>query len=273
MVAQKAKVRLTGEEATLLITLYAKACGCPRAVFDDEKARQIIEQIDYDFSSLKVPTGTRLTVCLRAKQLDDYLRAFLAEHPRGTVLHLGCGLDARCDRVEAAEAQWFDLDLPEVIAIRKKLFQETERYHMISASVTDFIWMERIIHRQEGVFVVAEGLLMYLGVTGVRSLVLKLKDEFPGCSLAFDAFSTLTARNVKQHPSLKKTGAEVIWGIDDPGEIEDWGDGISLKDEWFFTQAEEIKCLPLGQRLMFRMSGLFRVVKRAHRILYYELGL
>lgn len=272
MVAQKEKVRLRGEEATMLITLYAKAYGCPQAVFDDEKARWVIEQIDYDFTNLKVPMGTRLTVCLRAKRLDDYLRAFLEEHPRGTVLHLGCGLDARCDRVQDAEAQWYDLDLPEVIEIRKKLFQETDRYHMIPASVTDFSWLQAITHRQDGVFVVAEGLLMYLGEAGVRSLVLRLKEEFPGCFLACDAFSTLTARNIKQHPSLKKTGAVVVWGIDDPREIEGWGDGIHLKEEWFFTQAEEIKYLSLGQRLMFRISGLFGVAKRAHRILFYELG-
>lgn len=269
---QKGMVHLTGEEETLLITLYAKAYGCPRAFFDDEKARQIIEQIDYDFDSLKVPTGTRLTVCLRARRLDDYLRDFLARNPRGTVLHLGCGLDSRCARVQAAEAQWYDLDLPEVISIREKLFEQSDSYHMIPASVTDFEWMETITPQNQGVFVVAEGLMMYLGEAGVKSLVLKLQEQFPGCELAFDAFSTLTARNVKHHRSLKKTGAVVAWGVDDPREIETWGEGIRLKEEWFFTQAEEIRYLSFGDRLMFRISSLFNVAKKAHRILYYQLG-
>lgn len=272
MMVQKEKVRLTAEEETLLITLYAKAYGCPRNFFNDEKARQVIEQIDYDFASLKVPTGTRLTVCIRAKRLDDYLRAFLAKNPRGTVLHLGCGLDSRYARVEVEEAHWYDLDLPEVIAIREKLFEQADCYHMIPASVTDFKWMKTINNRDQGVFVVAEGLLMYLGEEGVKSLVLKLQEEFPGCELAFDAFSTLTARNVKHHRSLKKTGAVVAWGIDDPREIEAWGEGIRLKEEWFFTQAEEIQQLSLGNRLMFRVSSLFNVAKKAHRIFYYELG-
>ena len=272
MAVQKEKVRLTAEEETLLITLYAKAYGCPRAFFDDEKARQVIEQIDYDFLSLNVPTGTRLTVCLRAKKLDEYISEFLAKNPRGTVLHLGCGLDARCVRVEAGEAQWYDLDLPEVIAIREKFFEQTDNYHMIPASVTDFEWMNAVKYREKGVFVVAEGLLMYLGEAGVKSLVLTLQEEFPGCELACDAFSGLTARNIKGHPSLKKTGAVVAWGIDDPREIETWGQGIRLKEEWYFTQAREIKLLPFGNRLMFQISGMFSVAKKAHRILYYQLG-
>jgi len=271
MVVQKEKVRLTAEEETLLITLYAKAYGCPRAFFDDEKARQVIGQINYDFASLKVPTGTRLTVCLRAKKLDEYISEFLSKNPRGTVLHLGCGLDSRCVRVEIGEAQWYDLDLPEVIAIREKFFERTDNYHMIPASVTSFEWMNIVTHKDQGVFVVAEGLLMYLGEEGVKSLVLKLQEEFPGCELAFDAFSTLTARNIKQHPSLKKTGAVVAWGIDDPREIESWGEEIRLMEEWFFTQAEEIKLLSLGNRLMFRVSGMFSLAKKAHRILYYQL--
>jgi len=272
MVVHKQKVRLTAEEETLLITLYAKAYGCPRAFFDDQTARQVIEQIDYDFASLKVPTGTRLTVCLRAKKLDEYLIQFLAQNPRGTVLNLGCGLDSRCVRVEAGEAQWYDLDLPGVIKIREKFFEQTDNYHMIPASVTDFEWMNAITYSDKGVFVVAEGLLMYLGEAGVKSLVIKLQEEFPGCELACDAFSRLTARNVKGHPSLKKTGAVVAWGIDDPKEIETWREGIRFKEEWFFTQAEEIKLLSPGNRLMFQISGMFSVAKKAHRILHYQLG-
>jgi len=272
MVVQKERVRLTAEEETLLITLYAKAYGCPKAFFDDQKARQVIEQIDYDFSSLRVPTGTRLTVCLRAKKMDEYISQFLAQNPRGTVLHLGCGLDSRCVRVEAGEAQWYDLDLPEVIAIREKFFEQKENYHMIPASVTNFEWMNTVTYKDKGVFVVAEGLLMYLGEAGVKSLILKLQEEFPNCELACDAFSRLTARNIKGHPSLKKTGAVVAWGIDDPRDIETWAQGIRLNEEWFFTQAEEIKLLPFGNRVMFRISGLFSVAKKAHRILYYQLG-
>jgi len=73
MTNHKQKIRLTPEQETLLITLYSKALGCPDSLFADEKSREILEQIDYDFSLLKVPVGTRLTVCIRAKKIDDYV--------------------------------------------------------------------------------------------------------------------------------------------------------------------------------------------------------
>jgi O-methyltransferase involved in polyketide biosynthesis len=100
MTSHEEKIRLTPEQETLLITFYSKALGCPDSLFADEKSREILEQIDYDFSQLKVPVGTRLTVCIRAKKIDDYVRGFLADHPKGFVLHLGCGLDSRYTRVD-----------------------------------------------------------------------------------------------------------------------------------------------------------------------------
>ena len=89
--------------------------------------------------------------------------------------------------------------------------------------------------------------------------------------MVFDAFSAFTARNVYRNPSLKKTGAVIQWGIDDPREIEKWAPGIHLNEEWFFDQAEEIDGLSFGYRLMFKISGLFAAARKAYRILDYNL--
>jgi O-methyltransferase involved in polyketide biosynthesis len=271
MTSHKEKIRLTPEQETLLITLYSKAMGCPDSLFADEKSRETLEQIDYDFSQLKVPVGTRLTVCIRAKKIDDYVVDFLADHPKGLVLHLGCGLDSRYTRVDNGEIEWYDLDFPEVIDLRKYFFEETDRYHMIPSSVTNLRWVEAIPSQSRAVMVIAEGLMMYLTEEEARSLILKLKESYPGCEFVFDAYSTLTARSVKGHPSLRKTGAVIHWGIDDAKAIEKWGDGIRLKEEWYFTQSEAIQTLALGYRLIFKLSGLFLAARKAHRILYYSL--
>jgi O-methyltransferase involved in polyketide biosynthesis len=271
MTSRKEKIRLTPEQETLLITLYSKALGCPDSLFTDEKSLEILEQIDYDFSQLKIPVGTRLTVCIRAKKVDDYVRGFLADHPKGLVLHLGCGLDSRYTRVDNGDVEWYDLDMPEVIDLRKIFYEETDRYHMIPSSVTNLRWVETIPSQSRPVMVIAEGLMMYLTEEEVRSLILKLKENFPGCEFVFDAYSTLTARSVKGHPSLRRTGAVIHWGIDDANAIEKWGDGIQLKEEWYFTQSEAIETLAFGYRLIFRLTGLFLAARKAHRILYYTL--
>ena len=100
---------------------------------------------------------------------------------------------------------------------------------------------------------------------------LSLREAFPGCELACDVYSALTARRVKAHPSLKKTGAVIQWGIDDARAIETWGQGIRLKEEWYFTQADEIRKLSAGYRFGFQLAGLFKVANQAHRILYLSL--
>ena len=271
MTEVKKKVRLVAEQETLMITLYSKTLGSPPGWFVDPAAWKIIRSVDYDFSQLKVKTGTRLTVCLRAMKIDREIRKFLQAAPGGVVLHLGCGLDTRFDRVDDGQVAWYDLDLPAVIELRRKFFSENERYHMIASSVTDWGWLDQVQAGGKPVFVAAEGLLMYLPPADVKELVTRLQAAFPGCRLVFDAFSTLTARSVHHNPSLGKTGAVIQWGIDDPREIEGWAPGIHLNEEWYFDQAEEIARLSPGYRLMFKISGLFAVARKAHRILDFSL--
>ena len=273
MADPREKLALTGELETLLIPLYGKAVESqrPDPIFVDRKAQQILAQIDYDFAGLHVPRKTAVMVCMRASRIDAFTRQFLAKHPQGTVLHLGCGLDSRYNRVDNRQVEWYDLDVPEVSDLRRRFYDETGKYHMIPSSVADWDWMEGTTPQGRPVLAIAEGLLMYLPEGEVRALVLKLRDTFPGCELVFDAFSTLTAKTAEQHRSLRATGAATRWGIDDPTAIEGWADGIQLKEEWYFTQAEAIKKLDFGLRLGFWLGSLFKTAKKAHRILYYSL--
>jgi O-methyltransferase involved in polyketide biosynthesis len=273
MTDQKERIRLTGEQETLLIPLYSKATESrrPKPIFVDPKAQEILERVDYDFAQLRIPRKTAITLCIRANKLDAHTREYLAEHPRGVVVHLGCGLDSRCLRVEHEHAEWYDLDLPPVIDLRRKFYEETPTYHLIPSSVTDLRWTDSVSARGRSVLVIAEGLLMYLSEADVRALILRLREVFPGCDLAGDVYSVLTARRAKGIASLKETGATIRWGIDDPRAIEAWAPGIRLKEEWYFTRAVEIDRLGAGYRFAFRLAGLFQAANRAHRILYFGL--
>lgn len=265
----KETISLTQEQETLLIPLYAKAQSNP--ILKDEKARQILDSVQYDFRQLKVPQKTAVTLLMRAKQLDTYTSHFIAAHPNACILHLGCGLDSRCLRVQHPTALWFDLDLPDVITLRRKFYPETGTYHMIASSVTDLTWMDQVFTDGRPVFIVAEGLLMYLQEGEVRALILCLQNKFPGCELVFDAFSKLTADRIKAHPSIQKTGATIHWGIDEPHEIEHWAEGIQLKEEWFFSQSPDIDRLGWFYRMMFRLTASIQAAQRAQRLLYYNL--
>jgi O-methyltransferase len=95
----RVKVTLTPEQETLLITLYAKAQP-NNPLFFDPQAQDILNQVDYDFDQLRVPYKTVILVCQRAKKMDMVTQDFMNDHPGGTVLQLGCGLDSRFLRVD-----------------------------------------------------------------------------------------------------------------------------------------------------------------------------
>ncbi len=268
------KVVLSKEKETLLIPLFGKAKESrrKRPILIDKKAIEIVNQIDYDFKSLKIPEKTNIMMCLRAKLIDNFVENFLSNSNESVALHLGCGLDSRYNRIENKNVDWYDIDFEEVIDIRSHFYMETEHYHLIPTSVTEDRWLEKISKRGASCIVIAEGLFMYLNENDIKALISKLIDRIGSFILIFDAFNVYTAKKVKNHPSIKKTGAIVQWGIDNPQELTKWGMGIQLVEEKYFTSNEEIENLDTGMRLMFKLADLFPAAKKAQRLLIYKVG-
>ena len=128
---------LSSVAETLLMTLYIRAMESqrPDALIKDEKAVALVTSMSYDFDRIrqvKMDEDDKVTVILRNREFDRYARDFLARYPEAVVVHIGCGLDSRFERVaEGGRVEWYDLDLPDVIELRKKLIGgEGERYHL-----------------------------------------------------------------------------------------------------------------------------------------------
>jgi O-methyltransferase involved in polyketide biosynthesis len=161
---------LSGVAETLLIILYIRAMESqrPDALFKDEQAVALVRQMDQDFLQkklVKVDEETRVAIVLRSREIDRYVRDFLARRPAAVVVHIGCGLDARFARVAGRndQVEWYDLDLPEVIELRRKLIgDEGARYHFLAGSVLDSAWLDRVsVHRERPFLFLAEGVFMY----------------------------------------------------------------------------------------------------------------
>lgn len=267
-------VQLAEEKETLLVPLYGKALESrkKRPVLYDKKAMEIVNSIDYDFDSLKIPGKTNTLLCLRAKLIDNFARDFVRTNPKTMVLHLGCGLDSRYDRLDRPAVDWYDLDFPEVIEIRKRFFPEEGHYHLIPSSVTDSAWIDSIPAGSPACLVIAEGLFMYLQEADLKQLLEQLRARVGHFTLIFDAYSKYTARQVRKHPSLKKTGAKIYWGIDDPQEMAGWVPGIRFITEIYFTKNEELVNLGPGTRLSYKLAHLFPIARKAQRIMVYEVN-
>ena len=192
----------------------------------------------------------------------------MRRHSDAVVLHIGCGFDTRFERVDNGQVEWYDLDFPDVIALRRKFIgDEGERYHLLGYSALDNAWLNTVsAHRQRPFLFLAEGVFMYFGEAQAKSLVLTLRDHFPGAELVFDAFSPFLIWVGNRQISLSKFSARFRWGIWRGQEIEGWADGIRLLDEWGFFDRPEPRLDHM------RWMSHIPLLARALRIYHFRLG-
>jgi O-methyltransferase involved in polyketide biosynthesis len=264
---------LSGVAETLLMTLYIRAMESqrPDALIKDEKAVALVAQMSYDFDrirQIKMDDDDKVGVILRNREFDRYVQDFLVRNPDAVVVHIGCGLDSRFERVDNGLVEWYDLDLPEVIEQRRKFIGgEGQRYHLLAGSAFDNAWLDTVgVHRQRSFLFLAEGVLMYFEQAQVKSLVLMLRDHFPGAELVFDAFSPFLIRANNLRMAISKFGVRYHWGLRRGQELETWGDGIRLLDEWGYFDRPEPRLEAI--RWMRHIPLLARVM----RVYHYRLG-
>ncbi|MFD4529465.1 class I SAM-dependent methyltransferase [Streptomyces sp. NPDC058470] len=128
-------------QETLLIPLYGRAVENrnPDPALRDPRAEDIVASLDYDFARFDNLPSLIGTV-LRTSLFDRWAADLLTAHPTGTVVEIGVGLNTCHERLDNGQARWFDLDLPDVIDLRRTFFTDTPRRTMIAASVTDEAW-------------------------------------------------------------------------------------------------------------------------------------
>jgi len=271
---QTEKVHFTKEKETMLVTLYGRALETKEndPILRDPEAVEAVRRIDYDFEGLKVRRHDVMAIAARARVLDDWVQEFLAKNPRASVLHLGCGLDSRVYRVDPSQdVLWFDVDFPEIIELRKRLFPERANYQMSGSSVTDSGWLEQVPADRPAA-IVAEGLMYYLKEDEVQALVKRLVERFPSGQIMFDAISRSYLKLQKTNVGIKATGARIWWGINDPHELETWNSRIKLITNWSVMDQEfpSIKRMSGSMRATIRLFALIPALKNMGLMLRYQ---
>lgn len=261
---------------TSFVTLYCHAIESrsEHPILHDPKAEEITAELNRTLSRSEDPLDRRLAsgridrnlvihIAIRAKKYDEYARDFLAMHPGGVIVNIGCGLDSRFLRIDEGTVFFYDLDLPEIIDLKRRFFRETERYHFIASSVLDFRWMRMLLGLEGPFLFMAEGVFMYLEGERVRSLVLQLRETFPGSELICEVVNSFwlkkplkTLIDWKMH-ERGHLGREAVFqsGIRDGREMEQWHPGIRFLGEWSYFDSDEEK---LGWLRVFRYIGWVR---------------
>ena len=195
---------LTGVSETALMTLQVRAHEArrPDSIIDDPVAIQLADSIDFDFA--KFGFSRRQDMAVRALAFDRHTRRYLVDHPKATVVALAEGLQTSFYRLDAAgvgdQFHWFTVDLPPMVDLRRKLLPLSDRVEMCAQSALDFSWMDRV-DTDHGVFVTAEGLLMYLQPEEALALITECATRFPGGQMMFDlppsGFAALSRRGMR----------------------------------------------------------------------------
>jgi O-methyltransferase involved in polyketide biosynthesis len=208
----------------LLIPLAARVLArrlFPNQGFADPAAEAIAARLACDLTPFEADWDMLRGLVERSLVLDQLLRDFLTHYPAAQVLSLGSGLSTQFERLDNGRLHWVDVDLPEVVELRRILFPPHPRRCLVSASVTEAGWISRLGDLRGPTFAVAEGLLMYLERAQVFQLAQDLAEVQRGgpAEFAYDYYCSQMIGQAWLNPSLRRLGAEFRWGLACPEEL------------------------------------------------------
>ena len=246
-------IQLGDIQTTALIPLAIKANETmrKRPRIRDEKAVEIIKTLGIDTAQYDKFLSHEGVVA-RTIMLDRQLANIISKTPDAVIVSIAAGFDSRFSRLDNGRIRWFDLDLPDAIEVRRKVFPERDRVTMIAGNALDPSWCEPVKKALEEKTVkpvfFAEGLFMYLTFDEIRTLLNILRDYFPeGGTLIAAQNSKFAQKNDKHHDTVKNTNARFLSGSDTAQEIADLTHGIRLVEEHSFN--EEMKKYSIRAKL------------------------
>ena len=255
---------------TLYIPLYGKAYVSRRGMFlEDRKAEEIWAAEGFPLKGKSKSKWLAFYMGIRSAVFDDWTRQQLEENPDAVVLHLGCGMDSRCLRVDAGSHRWYDVDFPEVIAERKRYYAESPDYKMIAGDVREDRWLKGISETKCAV-VVMEGISMYITADERKGLLENLSRHFEKIFLLVDCYSELAARMSKYKNPINEVGVTEVYGVDDPALLEQ--DGIAFVREHAITPQSYIDQLSGFEKRLFSRLYAGGFAKKLYRLFEYRKG-
>lgn len=227
---------------TLFIPLYMRNLETKRldCIINDPLACELVERIEYDFAKYTKFKASQIGTSIRIRQFDRAVRRFVKANKNPVVISIGAGLDTRFQRVYSGKGVFYEIDLPEVIELRKQLLPESEHNPYMAVSMFDTVWIDTITakHPDASYIIVAEGVFMYFEEKELRPLIVEIAERMQG-ELHFDACSPWAARNSSKHETVKFTNARFKWGIRSDDDLQNWSPRLQHKDTAYYMNQEK----------------------------------
>lgn len=267
--ATRISVELGDVQKTLLLPLWGRAFETKKehSLLVDPTAVEIIDQIDYDFSTMtaNISPLSQAAWIQRSLCIDRVILSRLARNSQATIVNVGCGFDTTFERIDNGLNTWYDLDLPDVISLRERFIPQTDRRKFITASFLDEGWLDEIGSPVEPLFIAA-GLFYYFEENMVREFFLRLADRFPGAEILFDVSSPYGVK-VANKKVIERSGLDqksyLKWGLKNPRVISSWDPRFKvLKTIYYFGR--NARHFPLNIRIIGLLSDFLKVQYLIH---------
>ena len=249
---------------TLFIPLYGKArVSRQHIILDDPYAEQIWEREAFPIRGRSASKWLAYNMAMRARVFDDWTDRMLSQDPDALVLHVGCGLDSRFRRVRHPYTRWIDCDFPEVIAVRKQYYTETDNYHMTALNAADAKQVSAL-PESETAIVILEGISMYLTSGQLHDFFLALQEKYQKLHILMDVYTEFGAKASKHKNPVNDVGVTKLYGIDNIQSILD-DLKIRLTAEHSFTPPELVNELKPFNKQIFTLlftGSLYRKIYR-----------
>ncbi len=227
-------ITLSGVPETMLQTVYARAKESRgRGAIRDLKAEEIIGRLDYDFSLADKDAAMHSGVIARTIVLDRLVGEYLAAHSGATVMNLACGLDTRCYRMQGY-AHWYNLDLPETIAVREALLPESGSISQLAMPAMDD-WGAAVEGPSGPALVIIEGLTMYLTQVDVQRIFAVIAGRFPAATVFTETMNPMVVKRFKEK-SIEGSKEKFTWGVKDGRALAALLPGFRLAGEHCLTE-------------------------------------
>ncbi len=253
-------------------TLYIPLCGKAQVskkgiILKDPKAEQIWEKEAFPIKGKMKSKWLAYNMAIRARVFDDWTQEMLQKNPDALVLHIGCGLDSRCLRVEAPYKYWIDGDFQEVIGTRKQYYTESEQYHMIpfNAAKSEMVGQ---LPDSACVIVIMEGISMYLKNEEVNALFQALDQKYESVCVLMDVYTVFGAKASKYKNPINEVGVTQVWGMDDTSDVIK-GTKLQCVKEHSLVPDKLIKELKTSEQLFFKCMFNDAIYRKIYRL--YEL--
>jgi len=254
---------------TLYIPLYGKAYVSRKGILlHDPTAEAIWAAEGFPLKGKSRSKWLAYFMGMRSAVFDRWLEEKMHACPDAVVLHIGCGMDSRVERVGTQGHRWYDVDFPDVICQRKRYYQETPDYHMISSDIRDLQWMEALPKGGRAILVM-EGISMYLPPEELRKVLQAMTAAFDQLHLLMDCYTEFSAKASKYKNPINDVGVTLVYGLDEPREMEH-GTGLVFCQELEMTPDTMIAQLQGLERTIFRKCFAGTLAKKMYRM--YEYG-